>query len=538
MRRRDFIKGTTALAAGSVAAAGTAGWDPAWAQDRKDTLVAVSEGGPNSLDSEVTGANRACTEVTWNCYDRLITFGVKKDENGNDYYDHDKLMPELAEEWDLRDMSVTFKLRKDARFHDGTPVTAKDVKWSFERVLGNGGYPKTVYNAVSVVDPAQFVAVDDRTFRLDFVKHDQYTLPFICGSPVGFVFNSELVKKHVTEADPYGLAFTKLNVAGSGAYTVSSFKPGQEVVFVRNEDWKCGPLPAAKRVIWRMVPSAGTRRALLERGDVDLSFDLPPKDVSDLASNKDLNVISALMDCTVEYLSLNTAMPPFDDPRVRRAIAHAVPYDDIIHLALYGRGRSLAGGSGKVATPDWPQPGPYVTDLAKAKQLLAEAGHPDGFETTLSYDVGATVINEPIAILIQSSLAKIGVQVTLDKIPGANWRSEFGSKKLPMLLNIFGGWLSAKYFYFGWVYYGQGANIWNTANYRNPEMDRLIDEAHFSPDRATSDADDVRSIQLAFDDLPYVPLYQPTYNVATRKNISGYCYWFFQQQDYRKLVKT
>ena len=94
--------------------------------------------------------------------------------------------------------------------------------------------------------------------------------------------NSELVKKHATEKDPWGLEYTKQNSAGSGAYRVTSWNAGTEVILERNENWKGGPLPKVKRIVWRMVPSAGNRRALLERGDADISYDLPNKDFVEL----------------------------------------------------------------------------------------------------------------------------------------------------------------------------------------------------------------------------------------------------------------
>src|SRR5437660_10966668 len=166
MRRRDFIKATTGLAAGGVFGAEALHGGPAWAQQKggESQLVVRLEGAPNSLDFHVPGANRQVYEVVWNIYDRLLGFGVKKDANGNDYYDVENLQPELAEAWDRRDMSVTLKLRKDATFADGTPVTAKDVKWAFDRTFGVGGYPRSAVAAASLVKPEQFVAVDDRTF--------------------------------------------------------------------------------------------------------------------------------------------------------------------------------------------------------------------------------------------------------------------------------------------------------------------------------------------------------------------------------------
>jgi peptide/nickel transport system substrate-binding protein len=275
IRRRDFIKVTTALAAGSAFGADALHDGAAWAQDKGESLLAVLEGAPNSLDFHVPGANRQVYEVVWNIYDRLLTFGVKKDANGNDYYDVRNLQPELAEEWDLRDTSVTLKLRKDATFADGTPVTAKDVKWAFDRTLGVGGYPRSAVAAASLVRPDQFVAVDDHTFRVDFVNRDKLSMPYL-GVPLVNIYHSELVKKHATPADPWGIEWTKFNHAGSGAYKVEKWTPGQEIVYVRHDNWKSGPLPKLRRVISRVVPSAGMRRAMVQRADVDVSFDITP----------------------------------------------------------------------------------------------------------------------------------------------------------------------------------------------------------------------------------------------------------------------
>ena len=126
LTRRSALTGTGATAL-ALAAPGIRG---AAAQSRRETLLMVSENPPNSTDIHGVGANRPAYEASWNLYDRLMTFGVKKDANGVDHYDYEKLEPELAEEWDLRPMSATFKLRRNARFHDGTPVTSAEATWS------------------------------------------------------------------------------------------------------------------------------------------------------------------------------------------------------------------------------------------------------------------------------------------------------------------------------------------------------------------------------------------------------------------------
>ncbi|MGB8676579.1 MAG: ABC transporter substrate-binding protein, partial [Pseudolabrys sp.] len=127
MKRRDFLKSASALAA-STAVSAPAVFSPAKAQSRQETLLIVSESGPNNLDIHGVGTNVPGYEVSWNCYDRLISHEMKTGSNGQPYYDKNKFKPELAEDMNIGDMSVTFKLKKKATFQDGTPVTAKDVK--------------------------------------------------------------------------------------------------------------------------------------------------------------------------------------------------------------------------------------------------------------------------------------------------------------------------------------------------------------------------------------------------------------------------
>jgi peptide/nickel transport system substrate-binding protein len=127
-------------------------------------------------------------------------------------------------------------------FHDGTPITAKDVKWSFDRAVTVGGFPTFQMAAGSLQKPEQFVAVDDYTFRVDFLRADKLTMPDI-GVPVPVIMNSELCKKNATEKDPWAMEWCKNNHASGGAYKVEKWQPSQEVIFVRNDDWKNGPLP-------------------------------------------------------------------------------------------------------------------------------------------------------------------------------------------------------------------------------------------------------------------------------------------------------
>jgi peptide/nickel transport system substrate-binding protein len=539
MKRRDFLK--SAAAAGAAGAIGApAVWTSAQAQSHRETLLFVTEAGPNNFDIHGVGTNRPGYEVSWNCYDRLMSYGTKTLADGSQSYDRDKFVPELAEEWTTSDMSVTFKLRRGAKFHDGTPVTAKDVKWSFDRAVTVGGFPTFQMKAGSLEKPEQFVAVDDSTFRVDFLRKDRLTMPDLAVI-VPAVYNSELIKKNATAQDPWGLEYTKTQTAGGGAYKVVSWQAGSEVVYERFDGWTSGSLPKIKRVVWRVVPSAGNRRALMERGDADISFDLPNKDFVEMKAVGKVAVTSTPIGNGIQYVGMNVTKPPFDNVKVRQAVAYAIPYQKIMDAVIYGLAVPMYGGkSNKAVGTSWPQAHGYSTDLAKAKALLAEAGYPQGFETTLSFDLGSAVISEPMCVLIQESLAQIGIKTTINKVPGANWRNELLKKEMPLIVNFFSGWLDyPEYFYF-WTYHGQNA-VFNTMSYQDKAMDALIDGARTAAaegDKATYEKDVKGFIDKAFADVPRIPLFQPYLNVAHQKSITGYRYWFHRQLDYRTLDKA
>ena len=540
MKRRDFLKTVSGLAAGAALPVAPGIVSQAKADARSETLLIVSEGGPNNMDVMGVGTNVPSYEVSRNCYDRLISHEMKSGPGGVPYYDRDKFKPELAEDMQIGDMSATFKLRKNAKFHDGTPVTARDVKWSLDRAVSVGGFPTFQMAAGSLTKPEQFVVVDDHTVRVDFLKKDRLTIPDLAVI-VPCVVNSELVKKNASEKDPWGLEYTKQQTAGSGAYRVTKWTAGTEVIMERNEDWVSGPLPKIKRVIWRMVPQAGNRRALLERGDADISYELPNKDFQEMKANGKLNVISLPISNGIQYIGMNVTKPPFDNPRVRQAVAYAIPYQKIMDAVMYGLAIPMFGAAADKPTDiSWPQASKYATDMAKAKALLAEAGYADGFETTLSFDLNFAQVNEPLCVLVQESLAQLGIKTTINKVPGANWRTELNKKEMPLFTNIFSGWLDYPEYFFFWCYHGQNS-VFNTMSYKSPAMDKLIDGARDAAaigDKSVYETDVKGFIDLAFSDVPRIPLYQPYVNVAMQKNVSGYQYWFHRRLDYRTMVKA
>lgn len=535
MDRRHFLTtaGSATLGAGALSL--LKAW-PASAQP-KDTVVIAIGNTINSLDLHRPGTNRPSYQVTVNIYDRLLTFGTKTMPDGSLYFDYTTLKGELAESWAVAadGMSIDFKLKPSAKFWDGSPVTAEDVKWSFDRALALGGFPKTQMGAGSLEKPEQFEVVDARTFRIKLIRKSKLTLPDLA-VPVPFVINSKLAKQHATAQDPWAAEYLHRNPAGSGAFKVERWDPGQQLVYVRNDAWVGGPLPGVRRVIVREIPSVATRRALIERGDVHLAWEMPAKDAREIADKKTAVVSGAPIPNCIQVLNCNLAFEPFKDKRVRQAVAWAVPYDEIFQAAAYGRGEKMWGATAaKPATASWPQPFPYKTDLAKAKALLDQTAFKDGFDVPLGYDLGTAEWCEPAALLIQSSLAKIGIRVTVEKVPNATWRTiAFVEKKLPLMLDTFGGWLDTPDYYFYWCYLKE--SIFNASTYDNPELAALTMETlHMEMSDPAYAPKIKRMIEIAFDDVPRIPLYQPYLDSAMRKDLKGYEFWFHRQPDARKF---
>jgi peptide/nickel transport system substrate-binding protein len=354
------------------------------------------------------------------------------------------------------------------------------------------------------------------------------------------IYNSKLAKKNATEKDPWAMDWMKTNDAGGGAYKLEKWTPGQEISFTRFDDWKSGTLPKMKRVILREVPQAGNRRALMERGDADMSLDTPQRDAAEIFAEKGSGkylVVGVPIENSLKYLGMITTQKPFDDVRVRQAIAYAVPFEQISKSAIYGRGRMMHGAPASApADASWPQPFPYDTNLEKAKKLLAEAGYPDGFETTISFDLGEATADEPTAVLLQESLAKIGIKVAIEKIPSGSFRNAMLQKNRSLHLASFGGWLNFPDYFFFWGYHGQNA-VFNTMSYQSKAMDALIDASRYEEDPAKYREQLMGFIKMAMVEVPRVPLYQQMLDVGMQKNIKGYTYWFHRQLDFRQIEK-
>jgi peptide/nickel transport system substrate-binding protein len=532
MQRRDFGK--------LAAAAGLAGLVPvrrAQAQTRAESLRILSEAGPNSFDPYSVGVNRTAIQLHWNVYDRLLRFGTKTRPDGTLYFDYYAIEGDLAERFERSDdgKTITLHLRRDAVFHDASPVTAEDVKWSLDRVVASP-IGRSQFATGSLTSPDQFVVVDTHTIRITVPKPDRFTLPNLAGTYPA-IFNSKLARAHATPEDPWASEWLKTNVAGGGPFRLDSYVPGQSLTLSRFDGWKTGKLPGFRRVLWQVAPSAQSRRSSLERGDADIAQDLLPQDAVALAQEGRVRVVGVPMAGAFQFIGMNGAKPPFDNVKVRRAVAYALPYRQMFEAALFKRGQPLFGGKPDEADgTTFPQPLAYDTDMPRAKALLAEAGFPDGFDTTFSFELSLATVAEPVSLLVQESLAKIGIRVTINKIPGGQLGSLLEKKEVPFFFEA-----SAAYFadpdYFFRIFYN-GPTRWNFGSYNNPEFQALVEKTRYETDPAAYDTAVKRMIALAKQDVPIILLWQPALDTGMQKDIAGYKYLFHRQLELRTLRRT
>ncbi|RWH71910.1 ABC transporter substrate-binding protein [Mesorhizobium sp.] len=356
-------------------------------------------------------------EVTGNTYDLLVRL---------DLSDTSKVKGDLAESWTVSDdgLTYTFKLKPGMKFASGNPITAADVAYSFERAIKLDKSPAFIINQFgisgdNVTEKAK--AVDDTTFQ--FVVDKAYAPSFVLNclsATVASVVDSKLVKEHVAAVTPsadykwdndFGNAWLKTGYAGSGPYKLREWRANEAVVLERNDNYN-GEKAKLARVIYRNMKESSAQRLALEAGDIDVARNLEPNDLDAIAKNADLTTTSAPKG-TVYYISLNQKNPNLAKPEVRQAFKYLVDYDALSTTILKGIGeihQSFLPKGDLGAIDD----NPFKLDVAKAKELLAKAGLPNGFKVTMDVRTGQPTTG--MAESIQQTLGQAGIQ--LEIIPG------------------------------------------------------------------------------------------------------------------------
>lgn len=357
----------------------------------KDSVTIAQTLEPPTLDP-TSGAAQAIREVTLqNIFEGL----VKMDRTG-------KLQPCLAESWEIADDNVTyrFKLRQGATFHDGTPFTAEQVKFSFERAVAPANAQRQLFTPIAEIatpDPAMVV-----------IKLKQPTANFLYGLSWG---DAVIVA-------PATASSNKTNPVGTGPFKFVRWNRGDRLELARFDGY-WGEKPALAKAIFRFMSDPQAQVAALRAGDVDAHTNLSaPEAVPQLRADPKLKVTIGRTEGET-ILATNNAKPPFDKPRVRQAIAHALDRKTIA-LGVYGFDVSLIGSHFSPLHPAYVDlTGTYPYDPAKAKALLAEAGFPNGFNCTLKLPPPSYARRS--GEIVAALLAQIGINASIEPLEFPQW---------------------------------------------------------------------------------------------------------------------
>ncbi|WP_321896943.1 ABC transporter substrate-binding protein [Burkholderia cepacia] len=532
IHRRDFNRALGALLMAGIALPGVT---LAQGASREATLRVVWPFDTSSLDAAGIGVQRSTWAVSLHVYDRLVTYAVHEGPNGTREYDPNQIAPELAERWEVAEdgRTMTFHLRRDATFHDGTPVTAEDARWSIARALAVPAAAGIMrIGGVSGAD--QLRVLDEHTFEVKLREPNRYGLA-VFTIPFAAIINSKLARARATAQDPWATEWLKTNAAGGGAYQVSSFVP-EEVLLNRFERWVSGPLPAMRQVIFRTVPESTLRAALVERRSADLALEIPPTDFDAVAKRGSAQALAIPMRNHMDFVALNSDAAPFNDARVRQAVAWALPYEGIFTYVFRSRGVPLFGGKEGVKGGVFPQADAFTTDLDKAKALLKAAGLQGGFSTSLGYSVAKSAYFDLAALAIRDSLEKIGVHVSIERLPGAQFDERVARRNYGLLLENRVAWLSLPDYWMRAFYTGTGTS--NLGNYRSANLQQMLRDlpADAPPDEYAARTREM--VDLVLNDVPLVPLRQGAVEVILARGVSGYTYWFHGLPDARSIRRS
>jgi peptide/nickel transport system substrate-binding protein len=485
------------------------------------TLTIAIAGDVETLDRDFSSFPTS-NEVNFNTGDMFFQYGYK--DVGEDIwvYDPENIEGRAIESWTLADdaKSIVLNIRKDQTFNaSGNPVTADDFLYFFERNFAVEHLSNMRLSNIS--SPDSVTKIDDHTIRIDFDAPAPLFF-FLFRDQAQAVYDSKAIAENATADDPYAKEWAARNDTGSGPYSVESWEPGVEMVLAANEDYWAGA-PFFEKVVLKVVPSAEQRALLLKDGSVDIAKDIPVDQLGSLDSSDGVKVLS-VPSANQILMPLNCGIAPFDNQKVRQALAYAVPYDDIVESIYAGHAKRSEGPIASVAQFFTPGISEYNYDLDKAKSLLAEAGYADGFSTEIHIPSGNTTVRN-LAVLLQSEFAKIGVDLSIREDSAAVFAEGVTARAFPSLIRDLLFYVDDPHYSGDFTYKSDGRLNW--ANCSDPEIDEIITqigEAWRPEDKAKRQELATRYQEILIEQTRYLYLAETDFTLAVREDIEGFNY--------------
>jgi peptide/nickel transport system substrate-binding protein len=493
---------------------------PARPQSKPDAkIVFAARQDIDTLDPHIT--NRAATRKILIQFTDTLTVINPKDG---------KVLPGLAESWDVaRDgQRYTFRLRRNVKFHDGTPFDAAAVKFTLDRTQEPLGAPGVARAFLGPYDGAD--VLDAHTVR---VRFKQPYAPFLRMAAL-----SPLAPLSPTAArQRMGQDFSRRPV-GTGPFMVKEWVPKSHVTLVRNPDYAWASLIAAHRgpahlaeITWRFVPEATTRTAVLQTGEANIAEDLSYADVRELERNPDVRILRGVPAGTPWTIFPNVQRFPTSDVAVRRALHHAINKDAIVRVVFHGQSQA----AGSLLQPPTPGYAPlaktlFPYDPPRARQMLDDAGWkpgPDGIRVKdgkrleILWIFGTNNGYEEMAPLVQAMAREVGIDVQLREQPRVQmyeaWRKgEHGIGEL--------NWWFPDPSILSSNFHSSRLAAFNPPRLSDPEVDKLLDQAAGMVEEGPR-TELYKKIQRVLIDMgAAIPLVDQVSVVGVRKEVQGYAF--------------
>ncbi|WP_418965722.1 glutathione ABC transporter substrate-binding protein [Cetobacterium sp.] len=449
-------------------------------------------------DARTLDPQKAIDTPTVRVYNQIYDGLVKKDNDMN-------IVPGLAGSWNKVDERRTiFNLRKGVKFHNGETLTAKDVKFTLDRMKNQ----PTVSFLISEIELIN--VIDDYTVEI-VTKNGFGPLLSHLSHPGAVILNEKAVTNSSERYDQ--------NPVGTGPYILDKWLAGDRIFLKANPEYYLGK-SAIENIVIKAIPEGTNRTIALETGEADIVYDVDPVDIDKIKSNNDLKFLYE-QSLGNSYLGLNTQHKPFDDVRVRQAIAYAINVDDIIEVVY--KNTAIPGSS-----PISPKiPGynkdvkNYEYNVEKAKKLLAEAGYPNGFKTSIW--INDNTSRKDIATILQDQFKTIGIDAAIETLEWGAYidRTAAGEHDMYIL-----GWVTVTgdpdYGLYPVFHTSAHGRAGNRSFYSNATVDRLLDEARISTDQEKR-MDNYREIQrIIQEEIPSITMVYNNQNVATQKYVENF----------------
>jgi peptide/nickel transport system substrate-binding protein len=458
------------------------------------TLRVGTNQDPIGFDPHLTNAT-ASYRILENVYSQLLRFKPNLEIEGD-----------LAESYRAIDPTTwEFKLRRGVKFHSGKPLTSADVKYSLERIKD----PEVKSPRSSQLAAITAIETpDDYTVIIKTEKPFAPLLAVLADRTMAIV-NKDFIEANGGKLD---------NVAdGTGPFKFKEWVPNTRTVLEKNPDYFIPGQPLLDEVIYQPIPDDTARSTAVRTGAVDFIEYAPPKDLELLRGDSNI-VITGEGNNNVRFLAFNTTVKPFDNPKVRQAIAWAVDREAVLQAAMNGAGTPLYAGP--FLSSFWPglKEPVFTRDLDKARQLLAEAGYPDGFTAKLKNTPTYSFLGNA-GIAVQEQLKEVGINLEIESLEWSVFLKDYLGKNFEAVVSGYSGFADPHPPLDGTYVTGRQNNF---MSYSNPKFDELVARGAQETDLAKRAEIYQEAQRILLEDSPMVFLYAANEYEAMQSYVKGY----------------